>query len=119
MKETVSAVSFQHKEPWARGAQWELTRMVYPNYLGRERATNAYTLVVADMIDNATTERTNWGYGSRSWDGTEDRVSGYTIRQIEDALIDTKTWSSWRDKIISKYNNPTESHLTTLFEAYE
>ena len=44
-------------ESWARGVEWELTRMIYPDYLGRERRTNDYTLVVADLIDNSYTEK--------------------------------------------------------------
>ena len=40
------------KESWARGVQWELGRMTYPNYLGRERSTGDYTLVVSDLIDD-------------------------------------------------------------------
>lgn len=64
------------KESWARGVQWELTRMIYPNYLGRERSTGNYTLVVSDMIDNSSTDRTNFGYGYFSWD-TQDKFRIY------------------------------------------
>lgn len=92
--------------------------MTYPNYLGRERRTNDYTLVVADMIDNSSTDDTNYGYGYDALD-TEDEVSGYTIRQIEDALKGQKTWNAWRDNIISKYENTTEDNLNRLFRAYE
>jgi hypothetical protein len=106
------------KESWARGVQWELTKMVYPNYLGREFSKGNYTLVVSDMIDDdfETGEApTNKGY----YQDEDDQVSGYTIRQIEDALKHKETWNSWRDNIISKYTNPTEEHLNRLFLAYE
>ena len=106
-------------ESWARGVQWELTRMIYPDYLGRERRTNDYTLVVADLIDNSYTEKTNYGFGYYSSDGLKDQVSGYTIRQIEDALIGQRTWNSWRDNIIKKHANPTEKYLNKLFLNYE
>ncbi len=106
------------KESWARGVEWELTRMVYPNYLGRQRRTDNYTLVVADMIDDdfeTTKPNTNQGY----YLSYNDRVSGYTIRQIEDALIGQKTWNNWRDNIVLKYTNPTKHNLNRLFRAYE
>lgn len=106
------------KESWARGVQWVLTRMKYPNYLGRERSTGDYTLVVSDMIDNdfiTTAPRTNRGF----YRDFNDQVSGYTIKQIEDALVGQKSWNDWRDKIISKHYNTTEENLTRLFEAYE
>jgi hypothetical protein len=44
-----------------------------------------------------------------------DNVTGYTIRQIEDALIAQKTWNAWRDNIKSKYDNATENNLDALF----
>ena len=96
------------KESWARGVQWELTRMVYPGYVPsywREKAGDDepfyyYTGVVQDMIDGKS------GY---------DQVSNYTIRQLEDALRSKKTWNSWRDNIKSSYNNSSEGKLNDLF----
>lgn len=106
------------KESWARGVEWVLTRMKYPNYLGRARSTGDYTLVVSDMIDNdfnTSLPNNNQGYHRDA----RDQVSGYTIKQIEDALVGQKSWNDWRDKIISKHYNTTEGNLTRLFEAYE
>jgi hypothetical protein len=116
-----NSISSKVKESWARGVQWELGRMTYPNYLGREFETNDYTLVVSDMIDDDfgvdedEHPRTNKGY----YNDPNDQVSGYTIRQIEDALVDQKTWNDWRDNIIRKYTNSTEDNLNRLFRAYE
>lgn len=85
-------------ESWARGVQWELTGMKYsgytPDYFG------VYTGVVQDMIDGIN------GY---------DQVAGYTIRQIEDALLGKKTWNEWKNNIKNKYNNETEYYLDGLF----
>jgi hypothetical protein len=106
------------KESWARGVQWELGRMTYPNYLGREFSRGDYTLVVSDMIDNdinTTEPRTNFGY----YRNVNDQVSDYTIKQIEDALNGQKNWNSWRNNIINRYNNPTEVNLNRLYLAYE
>jgi hypothetical protein len=33
--------------------------------------------------------------------GDYDQVSGYTIRQIEDALNGIQTWDAWKNKIIN------------------
>ena len=71
------------------------------------------------MIDDSSTDKTNNGLGSKIKDGNLDQVSGYTIRQIEDALISVKTWNEWRDNIKDKYENATENNLDVLFEAWK
>ena len=86
------------KESWATGVQWELTRMKYPEY--KAYYVNKYTGIVQDMIDGID------GY---------DKVSGYTIRQIEDVLSYTSSWEDWKNNIKNKYNNATENHLDALF----
>jgi hypothetical protein len=96
------------KETWAKGVEWELTRMVWPSYsawYGRKKGGSSdpifnYTGIVEDMIDDIS------GY---------DQVSGYSIRQIEDALQSKKTWNEWRDNIKNSYNNATEKNLYALF----
>lgn len=99
-------------ESWARGVQWDLTRMVYPSYRGGPFIRPNYTQVVVDMIDpNYPSNELNVNNGL--WN---DNVQGYTIRQIEDALIGQKIWNGWRDNIIRMYNNETEHNLPTLFE---
>lgn len=104
-------------ESWARGVEWVLTRMRYPNYLGRLRRTDDYTLVVADMIDGPATFGTRTNEGFRDADGV-DNVEGYTIRQIEDALRGSRQWGSWQQSIIDYIDNPTEGNLNVLFNAY-
>lgn len=105
-------------ESWARGVEWVLTRMRYPNYLGRARTTGDYTLVVADMIDGPATDVTRINEGYVNADGF-DNVQGYTIRQIEDALIGSRQWGSWQQSIIDDIVNPTEGNLNVLFNAYQ
>ncbi len=90
------------KESWARGVQWSLTRLVYPDY--SIVYDNTYTGVVEAMID---------GVGVS---GTFDQVSGYTIKQIEDVVEGQREWDGWRSNIVSMYNNPTEGNLQTLFD---
>ena len=89
-------------ESWARGVQWELTRMIYSGYVP-PYFTN-YTGVVQDMIDGIS------GY---------DQVSGYNIRQIEDALNGQSSWTGWRNNIKNRYNNGTENNLEALFNHWD
>mgnify|MGYP003384223434 FL=1 len=97
------------KESWARGVQWELTRMKYANYRGGPTIRPNYTQVVVDMIDNSFDN--NRGSENLS----EDNVTGYTIKQIEDVLSYTSSWEGWKNNIKNKYNNATENNLDALF----
>ena len=107
------------KESWARGVQWELTRMKYLNYRGG-LIGKLYTQVVVDMIDPhppidpATNKPRDINNGSEKLD--VDNVTGYTIRQIEDALNEKRSWTDWRNSIINKYDNGTEENLDELFD---
>ena len=47
-----------------------------------------------------------------------DNVTGYTIREIEDALLGQRTWKGWKDNIKNRYNNATENNLDALFSAW-
>lgn len=102
------------KESWARGVQWELTRMVYPNYKGGSTYLPWYTQIVVDMLDSRKDDYSN--YGKSYYNG--DRVEGYTIKQLEDALQGQKNLEGWKNNIKTKYNNGTESKLDTLFEKW-
>ncbi len=102
-------------ESWAVGVQWELTRIIYPTYRGRSWNTTQpkYTPVVIDMIDN-------FGDDNGGSENLEiDNVDGYTIRQIEDALIGQKKWTNWRNKIKDDYSNAKAINLDKLFMSYE
>gem|GEM_PF-569961 len=99
------------RESWANGVAWELTRMVYSGYEGHSSPSNRRTHVVMDMIDTRSND--NNPNGARY---PHDRVEGYTIRQIEDALIGVVTWNQWRDNIKRRYNNATSIHLDALFD---
>ena len=47
-----------------------------------------------------------------------DHVTGYTPRQLEDALVGKRLLSEWRDQLFSSYNNPSEIYLNELFGYY-
>ena len=78
-------------------------------YIISSGRNNSYTSGGYDMID--TVNQRNL-YGSSY---PIDRVSGYTIKQLENALVGAKSWWQWRDNIKSKYSNPTEIYLDELF----
>ncbi len=110
------------KESWARGVQRVLTRMVYSSYNPSYARVN-YTGIVIDMIDGFGTKGTSswwdndkddWGYPA-SYKSYNDQVSGYTLKQIEDALKGQKNWSGWKDNIKNKYTNGTENNLDAAF----
>lgn len=98
------------KESWARGVQWVLTKMVYPNYKGGITVRPDYTQVVMDMIDYQSDDNTNYGANNPT-----DKVSRYTIKEIEDALVGSKSFIAWKDNIKNKYTNETELNLDVLF----
>lgn len=95
-------------ESWAKGVEWELTRMVYTSYVApycrpsicTNPDTYPYTGVVQDLIDGRL------GY---------DQVEGYTIRQVEDALVGEDTWTKWRNRLKANTNNATEGSVDALF----
>lgn len=110
------------KESWACGVEIELTIMVYSNYWRNYGRLN-YTGIVEDLIDGIGSKYTiywfdyindTWG-SSYIYKSYSDQVSGYTIKQIEDALIGQENWNDWRDNIKNKYNNGTENKLDAAF----
>lgn len=85
-----------------------ITRLEYPNHRGGGTNRPYYTQLVVDMVDAP-------GDINNGATGVDDRVNGYTMRQIEDALISQRTWNGWRDNIKNRYTNGTENNLDALF----
>lgn len=89
------------KETWARGVQWAIGNIRYtgytPPYFG------VYTGLVQDLIDPVDAS----GY---------DRVSFYSIKQIEDVLSNTSNFINWENNLRNNYANSTESNLGPIFE---
>ena len=102
-----------------RGVQWELTRMVYPNYKGGKFSKGFYTTIVSDLIDDdfrSISEATSNGYIDNN-----DQVDGWTIRQLEYSLENNiRSWNDWRDRLIGiKGGYDHNNNITRLFAAYE
>lgn len=114
------------KESWAIGVQQELTRMVYPNRNPTYGRLN-YTEVVEDLIDLNKTRTTSFWYDftTDTWCTNSERIrrsyndnaSGYSIKQLEDALRGKLTWDSWRDNIKVMYNisTATDTNIDAAF----
>ncbi len=108
-------------ESWAVGVETILTRDVYnsPDYndfyqhYTISRMSDGYTCIVEDLIDDHP-QREIWGAYYPN-----DQVSGYTLRQLELALmIDPGNWWGWRNNIRDLFDNPTEQNLDALFQSF-
>ena len=110
-------------ESWARGVEWQFAGERYRNRFGNSnykykynyqyqtiKEKPIYTSIVVDMIDDENQRITN-----RSIAYPLDRVSGYTIQQIEAGLRGATSWNGWRDNMRNKHNNSTKNFLSELF----
>lgn len=73
-----------------------------------------YTPLGLDLMDN---------YNQRAMFGGNlnypiDRVSGYSLYQIEESLRGATSLENWRDNLKNKFNNPTENFVDELFQNY-
>lgn len=80
------------------------------NYLQLQRIAqnNFYTSAGIDMMDN-------FNQRTISFLHPIDRVSGYTINQLENSLNNATTWNAWRGNLINNEANNTEQFLDELF----
>lgn len=115
-------------ESWATGVEYVIVEKVYPkatfgiydfDYQQQRTLTyiqsesNGYTPIVIDMIDDVN-------QSLRFTGAPNDRVSGYTLGQLEDALPGALgSWWRWRTRLREMYNNPTDGEeLDYLFREY-
>lgn len=71
-----------------------------------------YTSGGWDMIDN---------FNQRTLNNTLpiDNVNGYSLLQLQNAIVYQQTWIQWRSRIIELYDNPTEGNLVQLFQNWQ
>lgn len=117
------------KESWAVGVAWAFARLKYSGVMNLQTlwlqghptgfdvidfGERKYTPLVIDLIDNFNQRGT-----STNLNIPIDRVSGYSIRNIEDALVNKTTMNAWRDQL--KTNKPsgvTDAQVDELFQNY-
>lgn len=104
------------KESWARGVQYYLTKDVYPKYNGGPYCRGSYTGIVEDLVNEANLSRNSsyygdWIYSAKSY---KDQITGYKLKELEDALAGVITWEQWRNKI-KLIKNGTKQHLDKTF----
>lgn len=92
------------------------TRKVYPDFEKRY-PRGSYTGLVEDLMDEAGVEKTSDYYlKEKIAKSYIDNVSGYTIKEIESALIGARTFNIWKNQLKSKYpDNATKDHLDAAF----
>jgi hypothetical protein len=117
-------------ETWATTVEIVLTNLRYKKYLGYSNfeyglwrvpsfnnnqnvfitEENFYTSAGYDLIDSFNQRDV---YGSFH---PQDRVSGYTIKQVENSLKNTNSWSEWKENVKRENpNNPTNQYIDELF----
>jgi hypothetical protein len=101
---------------WGVGVELFLARKQYSAYsINYSRHDNSG--IVEDMMDGFKTTSSNYHnyyyeYGYKEY---EDRVSGYSIMQIEASLNGATTEELWIEHLKNNYNNETENNLDAAF----
>ncbi|MCL2597679.1 MAG: hypothetical protein FWD66_08510 [Paludibacter sp.] len=121
--EEINSIDSKISESWAVGVAYRLSTIKYTDAeiphgnwqqftyqdFGFGYGEKKYTPVVIDMMDT---------YDQREQGSNfpRDRVSGYTISQIEPTLKNSLTWEQWENNIYLLYpNNTTRNQLHDLF----
>jgi len=76
-----------------------------------------YTALFIDLMDN-NNQRITEGSGAGDVTFPNDDVDGYTIRQLQKAVENSRTLRQVRDYLRDNYTNPTEGGLNDLFTFY-
>jgi len=115
-----SPSSYVVHETFAVGISYAITRLEYPLHRGKSYTNPDYSNIVMDLIDNPSMEgpssSTPLNIGWHIYQG--DSVEGYTIKQVQDAIIGEKTLYGWRDNLKEDTNNATENHVDEVFDHY-
>lgn len=72
-----------------------------------------YTPLVEDLVDNYNQAVE---YSFLNPDPPIDRVRGYTLNQIQNALNNCRTIDCWENNLRNLYFNSTEGNLSELFD---
>lgn len=114
-------VSLIVAESWASGVEMYLTRKVYPNYKRddiRNYSRGGYTGIIEDLMDGTGLLKESSVYyksDEERYRSYIDNVSGYSIKQIEDAIRGAGKWDEWKNNL-KKLNNATKNNLDAAFD---
>jgi hypothetical protein len=111
------------KESWSQGVEWLFTtnrymafdaRYVFDrNFQDRTPENDPiYTSLVVDLNDNFNQSLAVPAFLAVP---VTDRVSGYTLPQMEQILNNTDGFNQFREQLEIRYSNPTEQFLVELF----
>lgn len=111
------------KESWARGASVNIANDIYPLF-EKECSRKRYTGIISDLMDNDSNIKFSYKVYKNDKEITKtyfytDKVSGYTINQIESALYRSKSWNDFKINLKNLYNNATEIYLDDLFNDWD
>lgn len=118
-------------ESWPEGVSYSFVNSRYRNngFSYNKQGTEiddspCYTSIVEDLWDSCNQRYPSCGTGSRTTTVNDffpdDDVSGYSLKDVEDALIGARSWNEWKDNLKEMYpNNPTKVHLDKLFNSWD
>ncbi|WP_271783019.1 hypothetical protein [Aquimarina algiphila] len=112
-------------ESWPEGVEWQFTthryrtlanNSQYSYQFGNQDETvqerPIYTTVVLDLMDDHNQNDNNPNL-------PRDRVSGYTIQQVEQGLRGSISWNQWRNNMMVRHTNFTELFVPELFSNWQ
>lgn len=113
-------------ESWAMGVENSFSSLYYTHYIHKDAFEclsfnnlkdpngsykGIYLPIIIDLMDDLNQYQT---YGQ----GANDKVSGYTISQIEQAIKGAGTLTKLKENLCDQFENPTEKYLDSLIDQY-
>lgn len=116
-------------ESLARGVEWYLTNKEYiSSTYNPQYYRQTYTGVIPDLVDGYGTTTSYW-YGYWNGDGEHDttvltksyydKVAGYTVSEIEEAALKSKTWEQWYENIYSDTSKSDRNYVQDVFNYWD
>ncbi|KMQ49530.1 hypothetical protein CHISP_3566 [Chitinispirillum alkaliphilum] len=110
------------KESFATGIEWYFCIKRYGKNTLEFNYSTDYTGIVEDLIDTDISYASRGGgFAPGNLRNKTERVSGFTIKQIENALFKSNTWNQFRDNLKADYPSRsggpryTEREIDNLF----
>jgi hypothetical protein len=90
---------------------WQYLNIANPSSLEHMRI--GYTPVAIDLVDSRNQRAENWGNTAFA----DDRVSGFTLQEVESTLAGTRSLDDWKGKL-KAFNRVPAQDLDILFDFY-